>query len=142
VIVAVAVVPMVQPAVDQVIEVVAVRHTLVAAAVVVALADHWSAGIRVDAADGNDVLVVVAIVGAVQMAVVQEADVPLVLDAGVTAVLAVCMLVVGVDRVRHSYSFLSRAAGNLSSHFFGRPEETATLFGPAFLILPLPLWAG
>jgi hypothetical protein len=53
-------------------------------------------------ADGDDVLVVVAVVLAVQVAVVQEADVAVVLDAGVAAVGGVLVAVVGVDVVRHS----------------------------------------
>jgi hypothetical protein len=93
---------MVQPTVDEIIEVVTVRHFLMAAAFVIALARHRSAGGGVGDADGDDVFIVMAVVFAVQMAVVQEADMALVLDAGVAAVAAVFVVVVFVNVVRHN----------------------------------------
>jgi hypothetical protein len=101
VVVAVVAVAMVQAPLEQVVVVVAVRHKLVAAAFVAAGALDGLAGSRVHVADRHDMLVVVALVGSVQMPIVQVIDVVAVLDAGVTAVLAMHMGVLGVGCVAH-----------------------------------------
>jgi hypothetical protein len=108
VVVAVVAVRVVQPAVDEVIDVVAVRHLFVAALLVLALAGNGGARRRVDGADGDDVFVVVAVVRVVQVAVVQVIDVPVVLDARVPAVVAVDVLVVGVLIAAHRSPSIER----------------------------------
>jgi hypothetical protein len=100
-VVAVVAVRMVQAAVDQEIDMVAVRHFLMAAIVVLALARGRRAGIRVGRADRQDVLAVMAVVFGVQVAIVQVIDVPVVLDTCVPTVLAVDVLVIVVDVVAH-----------------------------------------
>jgi len=91
----------VQAAVDQVIDVVAVRHLLVAAILVLArTADRRTDG-GVGAAHFHDVLVVMVVVRVVQVAIVQVIDVAIVVDARVTAVFIVNMLVVGMDFMGH-----------------------------------------
>jgi hypothetical protein len=108
VVVAVIAVRVVQPAVDEVIDMVAVRHLFVAALLVLALAGDRGARRRVDGADGDDVFVVVAVVRVVQVAVVQVIDVPVVLDARVSAVVAVNVLVVGVLIAAHRSPSIER----------------------------------
>jgi hypothetical protein len=105
VVVAVIAVRVVQPAIAQVIDVVAVRHLLVAAPLVLALASDRGTFGRVGRADGDDVLVIMAVVRGVQVAVVQEADVAIVLNARMATVLAVYVIVLVVDVVAH-LSFL------------------------------------
>lgn len=99
VVVAVAVVPVMQASVDQIVEVIAVRHALVPASVVPALAGDGGAGVRVGRVDGDHVLVVVAIVFGVQVPVVQVVDVSVVQDTGVAAVCAVHVRMVGMNGV-------------------------------------------
>jgi hypothetical protein len=111
VVVAVVAVRVVQAAVDQIIDVVAVRHLLVAAVLVLALTRGRGAGVRVGRADGQYVLVVVALVFGVQTAVVQVIDVAVVLDACVAAVLAVDVLVVVMDVVAHRTILLGIGKG-------------------------------
>src|SRR5579875_2099629 len=101
VIVAVVAVRMVQTAIDQIIEMVAVRHLLVAATLVFALAGGRSTVIRVRRVHRQDVLIVMILVRIVQTAIVQIVNVAIMLDACVSAVLAVDMLVVFVDFVSH-----------------------------------------
>jgi hypothetical protein len=96
VVVAVVAVAVVQPAIDEVIVVVAVRHQLVAAPLMVAGARGRSARRRVGLAHLDPVLVVVAVVPVVQVAVVQVVHVPVVLNAGVAAVAAVLVAVASV----------------------------------------------
>jgi hypothetical protein len=115
VIVAVVAVRVVQAAVDQVIDVVAVRHLLVAAILVLArTADRRTDG-GVGAAHFHDVLVVMVAVRVVQVAIVQVIDVAIVVDARVTAVFIVNMLVVGMDFMGHesllSSSIIDSPAG-------------------------------
>ena len=112
VVVAVAVVDVVQAAVDQVVHVVAVRHGFVAAACAVDVAAagvYGVAAVGVGFAHFDDVFVVVAVVLVVQMAVVQVVGVAVVADGGVAAACAVDMGVVFVGvAVAHSVSFLLR----------------------------------
>jgi hypothetical protein len=111
VVVAVVAVRMMQAAVDQEIDVVAVRHLLMAAILVLALAIGWRAGVRVGRTDRQDVLAVMAIVLGVQMAVVQEIDVAIVVDARMPAVFAVDMLVIVMDVVAHRTVLLEIGKG-------------------------------
>jgi hypothetical protein len=89
VVVAVVAVRVVQPAIDEVIDVVAVRHLLVAALLVLAGAGDGGAGGGVGGVDLDLALVVVFAVLVVQVAVVDVIDVAVVLDAGVSTVFAV-----------------------------------------------------
>lgn len=100
-IVAVVAVRMMQPAVDKVIEVIAVRNHLVSAIDVVTLAVNRLAlaGIRVAYLD--TVFVVMIFVRMMQVAVVQVIDMSPVLDTRMTTVLAVNMLVSVVYFVFH-----------------------------------------
>jgi hypothetical protein len=100
-IVAVVAVRVVQTAIDQIIEVIAVRHLLVSAALVLAAARRRGTMVRVGRAHGQSVLIVVAVVRRVQTAIVQVIDVVIVLDACVAAVLAVDVLVIVMDLVAH-----------------------------------------
>jgi hypothetical protein len=96
VVVAVIAVTVVQPAIDQVVEVVAVRDQFVATALVIAGAGHGSTGHRIGDADGDGVLVVVALMGVVQVAIVEVIDVAFMFDAGVPTGFAVNVGVLAV----------------------------------------------
>jgi hypothetical protein len=104
----VTVVPMrmMEAAVDDVIDMIPVRHGFVAASrpvhvpVFLASGEPVLAAVRVSLADGDDVLVVVDqsvdLVRMVQMAVVQIVDMVVVAHRLVTATGAVAMLVIGM----------------------------------------------
>jgi hypothetical protein len=117
VVVAVIAVRMVQAAVDQIIEVVAVRHLLMAATFMLAVAGSRGAVVGVRRAHRQGVLAVVAVVRVVQMAVVQVIDVAVVLEARVPAVFTVGVLVVVVDMVAHRSLLLEIRVGD----FIGSP---------------------
>ena len=104
-VVAVVTVRMVQMAIDEVIDVVAMRHGFVAAAGAVDVSGFVAAavvvgraGVRVGGADGDAVFIDVVAVRVVQVAVVQVINVAFVFDGGVAAVRAVLVRVVGVLR--------------------------------------------
>jgi hypothetical protein len=101
VVVTVVAVGVVQPAVDEIIVVVAVRHLLVTAALVLAPTRHRGTVGGVGRTDGQDVLVIMAVVRRMQMAVVQIIDVAVVLDAGVAAVFVVNVAMIVMDVVAH-----------------------------------------
>jgi hypothetical protein len=112
-IIAVIAVWVMQVAIDEVVDVVAVRDGLVAAAgavdvigLVAAALMSGGAGRGVLLAHGDGVLVIVAVVGVVQVAVVEVVDVTIVTDGGVAAVGAVDMIVVVVGVVAHGVSFV------------------------------------
>lgn len=97
-IVAVLLVRVVKTVLDQVVEVVAVGHRLVTAAlsvhvVGVVAARLIGAGVGVVVAHGDHVLVDMALTGMVKVPVVEVVDVSLVLDGDVAAVSAVGVLV-------------------------------------------------
>lgn len=106
-VVAVIAVRVMQVPVDQIVYVVAVRDrrmsTIFAVDVVcvVTLAVVLDASVGVAIRDFNDVLVVVALVGAVKVAIMQVAYVVLVFHSDVAAVRAVLVIVVFVDIVTH-----------------------------------------
>ena len=112
VVVAVVAVLVVQAAVDDVVDMVTVRHGFVAAACAVDVAAAGGDGVAavgVGIVYFEDVLVVVAVVFVVQVAVVQVVDVIAVADGGVAAARAVDMVVVFVGlTVAHGVSFLLR----------------------------------
>lgn len=109
-IVAMVTVDVVQVAIYQVVDVIAVGHLGVSAvgtvhvvrSVTFAAVGRASVGIRIG--DGYAVLVVVILVGAVQVPVVEVPYVAVVHDGGVAAVRAVGVVVVLVDGVGHRSS--------------------------------------
>jgi hypothetical protein len=96
VIIAVIAMRMVQAAVAQIIEVIAMRHEFMAAILMSALAGSRNASVRIEVADFDDVFVIVVAMGEMQMAVVEVIHVIAMLQACVSAVFAVRMSVVGV----------------------------------------------
>lgn len=105
VVVAVVAMGVMQAPVDQVIIMVAVRHPLVTAAIVSALAGNRVTAIRVLRTDFNHMLIEVIIVRVMQMPVVQIIYMIAVLDAGMTTVFAMHMRVRFVFRTRHRRMF-------------------------------------
>jgi hypothetical protein len=104
VIVAMAVVRVVQTPFDQVVGVISMRHSHVTAAGTVDVFGLVSRGDRlaavgVDGIHRERVLVVMPLVWVMQMTVVQVIDVPLVLDGGVAAAGAVLVVVIFVGMV-------------------------------------------
>jgi hypothetical protein len=94
---------MVQVAIDQIIDMVAVRHSFVTAtgtvnvARFVAAADmRRSAAIRVGRIDGDHMLIDMVTVNVMQVAIVQIVHMPIVLNRGVAAIFAVLMRMVSV----------------------------------------------
>jgi hypothetical protein len=108
VVVAVVAVRMVQSAIDQIIEMIAVRHFLMAATLMFAMTRRRRTMVRVGRVHRQNMLVIMAVVRGVQTAIVQEIDVAVVLDADVSAVLAVYVLVIVVDFVTHRTVLLQR----------------------------------
>ena len=98
-----------QTAVDQIIDMVAVRNGLMTATFSVNMACtgiEWDAGIGVGFIYRQDVFVVMAVVLVVQMAVVQVVDMAVMFDGGMTAAAAVNMGVVVMNgAVCHDASF-------------------------------------
>ena len=104
-VVAVTIVRVVQAAIDQVINMVAVRDSRVAAiGAAAAGARHRRTVSRVGFTDFDGVLVVVALVRKMQVAIVQVANMIAVLDAQMTAICAVNMGMVGMGGVGHGES--------------------------------------
>lgn len=97
----------VQVAIDEVVDVIAVRYCLVAATRAVHVIWLVTAAVvrpttlRIRIAYRDSMLVVVILVGAMQVAVVQVADVIAVLNGGVTAIGSVLMVVVSVLLAAH-----------------------------------------
>ena len=103
VVIAMAVVRMVQMTVHKIIDVVAMWHGFVTAARAVNVACFMAvavvirgADIRIDRANGNAVFIHMPLVRVVQMAVVQVINVAIMFNGGVAAVCAVLMRMVGV----------------------------------------------
>ena len=116
-VVAVVAVRMMQMAIDEVIDVVAMRHRFVAAARAMHVAGFVAvavmvggADVRVGGADGDGVFIDVVAVRVVQVAAVQVINVAFVCDGGVTAIRAVLVFVVGVVR------FVAAAAAVVFAH--------------------------
>ena len=116
-VVAVVAVRVVQVAIDEVVNVVAMRHRFMTAAgavnvpgFVAAAVVVGRAGVRVGGADGDAVFIDVVAVRVVQVAVVQVVNVAVVLDGGVAAARAVLVRVVGVVR------FVAAAAAVVFAH--------------------------
>ena len=109
VVVAVVAVLVVQTAVYDVVDVIAVRYGFVAAAFAVNMTGtslHGVAAVGVGGVYIEAVLVVVAVVFVVQVAVVDVVDVVAVFDGGMVAAFAVNVLVVGMGMaVAHFVSF-------------------------------------
>ena len=95
---------MVQPAVDQVIDMVAVRHRLVPAAGAVHMATAirlHGAAVGVGRAHRDHMLVYMVAMHMVQMAIMQIVDMAVVQHRGMPAVLAMGVGVIGVCRAAH-----------------------------------------
>lgn len=93
-----------QSAIDEVIDVVAVRHLFVPAIVVLAFAIDRGTGRRVRRTYGDDMLIIMTRVRVMQVAVVQEIDVPLVLHFRVATMIAVNVFMVVVCLTGHRAS--------------------------------------
>jgi hypothetical protein len=106
VVVAVVAVRMMQPAIDQEIHMVAVRHRLMAAVVVLAAAGNGGAPGGVGRIHCQGVLVIVSIVRAVQMAVMQVVYVAVVANACMATVVAVNVAMLFVNVVAHAQYLL------------------------------------
>jgi len=101
-VIAVTVVWVMQTAIDQVIDMVAVRDGWVAAiGTATAGARHRRTSIGVGCADFDDMLIVVAFVRKVQVTVMQVANMVAVLDAQVAAICAVNVGMFGVGGMGH-----------------------------------------
>ena len=105
-IVAVIAVGVMQVSLDQVVDVIAVGHRLVATVGAVFVLDLvilscglGRAAVRVLVADGDPMLVEVIVVRMMEMAIVQIVRVPVVADCDMSTVRAVLVLVVGVRGV-------------------------------------------
>lgn len=120
-IVAVVAVRMVQVALDEVVHVVAVRHSFVAAARAMLVVGGMglavvvrSACVGILRAHFDRMLVIVALVGVMEVAVVQIVDVTVVFDSGVPAAGAVDMFMVLMDymfgHALHSLDFPTTCA--------------------------------
>ena len=116
-VVAVVAVWVVQVAIDEIVDVVAMRYCFVTAAGAVHVSRFVAtavvvgrASVRVGGADCDDVLINVVTMLVVQVAVVQVINVAFVLDGGVAAVRAVLVFVVGVVR------FVAAAAAVVFAH--------------------------
>ena len=111
-VVAVVTVRVMQMAINQVVDMVTVRYRGVAATRAVnvirimAFTSMCCASVGVQIGYLNAVLVIVAVMGAVQVPVVQIAHMVVVLDGDVATVGAVFMRVILVDIVRHVFNFL------------------------------------
>ena len=106
-VVAVVAVLVMQAAVDDVVDVIAVRYGFMAAtfAVNVAVAGiNRMAAVRVGFIDAQGMFVVVAVVFMMQMAVVQIIDVAFVFDGSVAAVCAVDVVMMFVGFAGHFFS--------------------------------------
>lgn len=106
-VVAVIAVLVMQAAVDDVVDVIAVRYGFVAAtfAVNVAMAGvNRMAAVRIGFIDAQGVFVVVAVVLMMQVAVVQIIDVTFVFDGSVAAVCAVNVVMMFVGFAGHFFS--------------------------------------
>ena len=106
-VVAVVAVLVMQTAVDDVVDVIAVRYSFVATtfAVNVAVAGvNRMAAVRVGFIDAQSMLVVVAVVFMVQVTVVQIIDVAFVFDGSVAAVCAVNVVMMFVGFTGHFFS--------------------------------------
>jgi hypothetical protein len=93
VIIAVIAVTMVQFAVAEIIEMVAVRHAFVPCGLVIAGAGNGRAGRGIGIADRNHMFIIMVAVPIVQVSIVQIIDVAFVQNSDVTAILPVNMSV-------------------------------------------------
>lgn len=102
-IVAVAIVHMMQPAIDQKIDMIAMRHRLVPATGTVDMATcrRRDAAIRVGDADGDHMFIDMIAVHMVQMAVVQIINMAIMLHGGVAAAGTMLVGVIGVGVAGH-----------------------------------------
>jgi hypothetical protein len=95
-------VPMMQATAHQIVHMIAMWNLLMLACLMAAGALRWHAAIRVRLCDRDDMLIIVILMRAMQMTIVQIVYVSLMLNAGVSARLAVDMIGVTVRVVFHS----------------------------------------
>lgn len=103
-IVAMVAVLVMQSAIHEEIEVVAVRHLLMAAAFMITATGHRSANVGIGGRYGDDVLIVVPVMGRMQMPIVQEIDVTVVQNPRVTTPRVMLMRMFRMDRMAHGHS--------------------------------------
>lgn len=104
---------MVQPAIDQIIDMIAVRHGLVPAIrpVHVITARGGGADIGIGGGNRNHMFIDMVAVDMVEMAVVQIIDMIIMADGGMAATGAVDMIVIIMDVAAHWQTFPVQAAG-------------------------------
>jgi hypothetical protein len=107
-VVAVVAMPMMQASVDQIVEMIAVRHERMSAAIVSAETRNRRATVRIGGADFDDMLVVVIAVFGVQVTIVQVVNVIAMHNAQMSAMLGMLVRVVGVYFVIHQLMPFSR----------------------------------
>jgi hypothetical protein len=125
VIVAVIAVRMMQPAVDQIIDVIAMRHGFMAAirpvpvrCVVAAGVELWIAAVRIAVTDGDDMLFGAAVLGMLKVAVIQIIDVAVMLHGEMAASGAV-----NVRRSLAGTALFGCHGGSLVAHPQSAPEN-------------------
>jgi hypothetical protein len=101
VIIAVVAMPMMQASIDQIVEVIAVRHERMSAAIVSAETRDRRAAIRIGSADFDHMLIVVIVMLSVQVTVVQVVNVIAMHNAQMSAMLGMPVCVIGVHFVFH-----------------------------------------
>jgi hypothetical protein len=131
-VVAVAVVRVVEVTLDQIIGVIAVRHAGMSARGAVDVVGRVAGAAvvrralrRVGRVDGDRVLIDVIAVDVMQVPIVEVVDVAGVLDREMAAAGAVNMVVALVDGVRHGVSWLGGAPGQFDGWWRDGPEVVA-----------------
>jgi hypothetical protein len=97
---------MMQTPIDQVINMIAMRHHLVSTSLMSALARNRYTLVGIGGTYFKHMLIIVSIVWMVQMPIVQIVNMIVVLDTGMPTVFAMHMQMVGMDDTTHN-SFLS-----------------------------------
>lgn len=129
VIVAVIAVAIVKFAVAEVVNMIAVRYSLVALGLVIARAGERRAGRGMSCIDCDGVFVVMIAMAKMQMTVMQVIDMPLVLNGQVSALLAMNMgMFAGMGGMLHGF-VLSKQAGDssLTYHHNSTRKQTELL---------------
>ena len=113
-IVAVTCVDMVKPAINQIIDMIAMRHGFMAAIRPVDMATgHFGrAAIGIGGRHRDDMFINMVAVNMMKMAVMQIIDMAIMVDGGVAAARAVDMGVIGVDVAAHAFAFQMQTAGS------------------------------
>jgi hypothetical protein len=114
VIVAMPIMDMVQPTIDQIIDMVAVRHRFMATIRPVHMATgHFRcAAIGIGRRNGDDVLIDMIAVDMMEMAIMQIIDMAIMVDGSVAAARAVDMGVISVDVAAHALASRKGSTGS------------------------------